>query len=478
MKAWLRTEDGLAILIGLALTAVGALSLLGVDTFGWVVKTNVWVDAARAMSPGSKVYAALPGLACLALTYLFLLAVLLAGAWSLKLNLVRFTLAFTVVFGVSYLCWLAGHNAYIAATPDQRARFGISQSLGLTGEAGFIVALAVGLAIGNFLPTVARWLSEAARPEWFIKTAIVILGASLGIKAAGATRLVETIMFRGLAAIVEAYLIYWALVYFVARRFFGFSREWAAPLASGISICGVSAAITTGAAIRARPVVPVMVSSLVVVFSVVELILLPLAARSWLAGEPMVAAAWMGLAVKTDGAAISSGAITQALFASHPAAQQGLMLLTTTTVKVFIDLFIGVWALVLAVVWAYGIERKAGEKIPLTDIWHRFPKFVFGYFLAFGVLLAVGTARPDIIGTDREPGALRAGIGEVDLFRGHFFVMTFFSIGLASNFKKLWAEGLARLAAVYVVCLFGFVIWIGLVISWLFFHGYLPATTT
>ena len=168
---------------------------------------------------------------------------------------------------VSYLCWLAGHNAYIAATPDQREKFGISQSLGLTGEAGFIVALAVGLLVGNFFPAAAKWLAEAARPEWFIKTAIVILGAALGIKAAGASQLVGTIMFRGLAAIVEAYLIYWALVYFVARRFFGFSREWAAPLASGISICGVSAAITTGAAIRARPIVPVMVSSLVVVFS-------------------------------------------------------------------------------------------------------------------------------------------------------------------------------------------------------------------
>ena len=125
------------------------------------------------------------------------------------------------------------------------------------------------------------------------------------------------ILFRGLAAIVEAYLIYWALVYFVARRFFGFSREWAAPLASGISICGVSAAITTGAAIRARPVVPVMVSSLVVVFSVVELILLPFAARTWLSDQPMVAAAWMGLAVKTDGAAVSSGAITEALIRSR-----------------------------------------------------------------------------------------------------------------------------------------------------------------
>ena len=59
--------------------------------------------------------------------------------------------------------------------------------------------------------------------------------------------LASSVMFRGLAAIIEAYLIYWAVVYFVARKWFGFSREWAAPLASGISICGVSAAIATPA---------------------------------------------------------------------------------------------------------------------------------------------------------------------------------------------------------------------------------------
>ena len=106
-----------------------------------------------------------------------------------------------------------------------------------------------------------------------------------------------------------AYLVFWAVVYFVARKFFGFSREWAAPLASGISICGVSAAIATGSAIRARPIVPVMVSSLVVIFAVVELILLPFAAQTFLSHQPMVAGAWMGLAVKTDGAAVASGAI-------------------------------------------------------------------------------------------------------------------------------------------------------------------------
>src|SRR4029453_18106873 len=102
-------------------------------------------------------------------------------------------------------------------------------------------------------------------------------------------------------------LIYWAVVYWIARRYFGFNREWAAPLASGISICGVSAAIATGSAIRARPVVPVMVSSLVVVFAVIELMLLPFLAQTFLWQEPMVAGAWMGLAGKNDGAAVAAG---------------------------------------------------------------------------------------------------------------------------------------------------------------------------
>jgi hypothetical protein len=68
----------------------------------------------------------------------------------------------------------------------------------------------------------------------------------------------------------------------------------------------------------------------------------------------------------------------------------------------------------------------------------------------------------------------KAATGEGNVFRGIFFVMTFFTIGLVSNFKKLWEEGIGKLAAVYVVCLFGFIIWIGLAISWIFFHGVKP----
>jgi uncharacterized membrane protein YadS len=476
MKDWWKSEDWWAVWIGLFLFALSLLLLAGVDALGWGVDTKTWPGRVPAVAPiaGRDPYKSIDSpwrdlhpLLSLALTYVFLLVLLTIGAAAMRLRLGAFALAFTVIFWASYGCWLLGSYAYIAATPDTRPA-GVTWSLGLTGEAGYLIALVAGLLVGNLNRPAAAWLKEATRPEWYIKTAIVILGASLGVQAIGDIRLTQAILFRGFAAIIEAYLIYWALVYFIARRFFRFSREWAAPLASGISICGVSAAIATGAAIRARPVVPIMVSSLVVVFSVVELLLLPLVAHAILPDEPMVAAAWMGLAIKTDGVAVASGAITQGLFQG----QHEWMLMTTTTVKVFIDIFIGVWAFVLAVVWVYAIDRKPGERLPLGAIWQRFPKFVIGYVITFAVLLALAAAHR---GEPETMARLRAATAGSGVFRGIFFVMTFFTIGLVSDFRRLWQEGIARLALVYLVSLFGFIIWIGLVISWVFFHGMRPA---
>ena len=67
-----------------------------------------------------------------------------------------------------------------------------------------------------------------------------------------------------------------------------------------------------------------------------------------------------------------------------------------------------------------------------------------------------------------------AAMGEANTFRVIFFILTFFSIGVLSNFRTLWQEGIGKLAAVYVISLFGFVIWVGLLISWLFFSGIHP----
>ena len=569
------SEDWLSLWLGLIIFFISIGIFGSVDILGWSIKTNVWLDISKALSPISDNYAdvkgeitkiegekitvknsdgkevtvavkefeglkvgntfekkGVSGIASLFWTYIFLLGMMGVAAKALGAKMARFILSFTVVFWVSYACWLAGHYAYIAATPDQLEKFGIPWSLNLTGEAGFIIALIAGLLVGNFFPRGAEYLKEATRPELYIKTAIVILGAGLGVKAAESLGLASAVMFRGLCAIVEAYLIYWALVYFIARKYFKFSREWAAPLASGISICGVSAAIATGGAIRARPIVPIMVSSLVVIFAVVELLLLPYVAKIYLWKEPLVAGAWMGLAVKTDGAAVASGAITDSWIRAQAFAKAGInykegwILMTATTVKMFIDVFIGVWAFILAVIWCAKIECKPGEKIRAIEIWHRFPKFVIGYVATFFILLflcwpaskSITNINNTITELNRKVTDLEARqsaapnpaqtvllAGEITdakteladlntLLKPHktimdnaklssaesnvprvlFFVLTFFTIGLVSNFKKLWEEGIGKLAAVYVISLFGFIIWIGLFISWIFFHGVTP----
>ncbi len=468
------SEDWLSLWTGLFVFALSFGLFIDVDILGWGIKTNVWKNISDSTSAVSGFYKDLPGIVSLLLTYLFLLIILGVGLKTLGVRFKTFLFPFTLVFFISYICWLLGHFAYIAATSNTLSKFGISWSLNLTGEAGYIVALLAGLIIGNFFPRIVSKMKEATRPELYIKTAIVILGAGLGVKAAESIGLASSVMFRGLCAIVEAYLIYWALVYFVARKYFKFSREWAAPLASGISICGVSAAIATGGAIRARPIIPIMVSSLVVVFAVFELILLPFLAQIFLWAQPMVAAAWMGLAVKTDGAAVASGAITEALIRAKAAEigvnyKEGWMVMTTTTVKVFIDIFIGIWAFILALIWCSKIETKnKNEKVRIAEIWERFPKFVLGYVLTFIVFLLICIAYPAAAGT------ASAASGEANTFRVMFFTFTFFTIGVVSDFKKLREEGIGKLAAVYIICLFGFIIWIGLLISWIFFHGITP----
>ncbi len=336
----------------------------------------------------------------------------------------RLAASFTGVFILSYVCWFLGNWAHIAATPDKRAALKISWSLSLTNESGYIIALLAGLLIANFSTRAYDLLREAIRPELYIKSAIVILGGFLGIAALEQRQLAKSIMFLGACAIIAAYLIYWPIVYFVARRYFGFSREWAAPLSSGISICGVSAAIATGSAIKARPVVPIMVSSLVVIFAVVELMALPFAAQHFLYGQSLVAGAWMGLAVKTDGAAVASGAIADALIrakalaATGVAYQPGWIMGVSTTVKVFIDIFIGVWAFILAWVWSAKIEPREGEKVKARQIWDRFPKFILGYVATFFIVLGLGFASPNLV------PKLKASMAQANVFRAIFFAMT------------------------------------------------------
>ncbi|HMA49201.1 MAG TPA: hypothetical protein VKP60_05570, partial [Magnetospirillaceae bacterium] len=117
--------------------------------------------------------------------------------------------------------------------------------------------------------------------------------------------------------------------------------------------------------------------------------------------------------------------------------------------------------------------KPEGERTRAREIWQRFPKFILGFVATFAITLALALYGPPSITQKLAPS-----IGEANNFRVIFFLLTFFSIGLLSNFRKLWQEGFAKLVAVYAISLFGFVIWVGLFISWIFFHGVLPPTVS
>ena len=194
-------EDGLAVIVGIGVLILALVSLYGPDLLGWAVTTSVWTDPAKALGAVSKAYAGLGGAGALVTTYLALLVVLSAGAAALGAEVRKFAVAFTVVFIIAYASWFVGSWAYIATvTPADQAKFGVSWSLRLTNEGGYIVALIVGLVIANAFPRFADWLKDAIRPELYIKIAIVLLGAFIAVTAAGKLTLASSLLLRGVAA--------------------------------------------------------------------------------------------------------------------------------------------------------------------------------------------------------------------------------------------------------------------------------------
>jgi uncharacterized protein (DUF305 family) len=169
-------EDSLAVFVGLFIFALSFGVMFGTDLLGWGVSTRVWTDISRALAPISRNYPGLPGTLSLAFTYFFLLGVLGVAARGLGVKGRRFIAPFTVVFATSYACWILGSYANIAATANQRAAFGITWSLQLTSEAGWILALPAGVIVGRFLPRMANFSQQALRPGWYMKTAVVLLG--------------------------------------------------------------------------------------------------------------------------------------------------------------------------------------------------------------------------------------------------------------------------------------------------------------
>ena len=107
-----------------------------------------------------------------------------------------------------------------------------------------LVALVVGLALSNVFG-LPRWLDAGFRVEFYIKTGIVLLGATLPF---------TLILWAGPTAILQASIVSivtFIVIYWVAIKL-GLDKRLAATLGAGGAVCGVSAAIAIAGAVGAK----------------------------------------------------------------------------------------------------------------------------------------------------------------------------------------------------------------------------------
>lgn len=285
-------------------------------------------------------------------------------------------------------------------------------------------ALLVGLLVANTIGT-PKWLTPAVRGELFIKVGLVLLGA-------------EVLFSRLLELGVKGVLVSWLVtpVVLIGTYIFGQrvlkieSKSLNLVISADMSVCGVSAAIATAAACKAKKEELSLAIGLSLIFTVVMMIVQPMFIEA-VGMPPEVGGAWLG------GTIDSTGAVAAAAESTYLGA---IGLETAVTVKMIQNILIGVTAIAVAVYWTRWVEPTEGVTDPkapkinvgISEIWKRFPKFVIG-FVAASILASWLFAKSYY--SEMWYGAAVGGITK-DL-RTWLFCLAFVCIGLETNFRVL-----------------------------------------
>ena len=293
------------------------------------------------------------------------------------------------------------------------------------------------------------WFREAAgRTELYIKIGIVLLGASFPF---------TTIVQGGGWGFLEAFIIVAAgfATANVIGRAFGLEKRFIAVLGAGGSVCGVSAAIAVGSSVDAEKKQIGYVISLVVVFALALVFIIPIVAKL-LGFDPIVTGAWIGGSELADAAGLASATLV-----GEKAVRAFLL------VKLNRDVFIGFISFILATLALTRWERKEGsnQARPYAGlIWERFPKFV----LAFLLTSALVTALTASLGKPTVDAHLVAILNAV---RTWCFSLAFLCIGINTKFKDVKDIGAKPVVAFSAIVLVNF--FVGCLAAWLFFGGVL-----
>jgi uncharacterized membrane protein YadS len=290
-----------------------------------------------------------------------------------------------------------------------------------------LVALILGLIIANVFRLPA-WMDSAFRVEYFIKTGIVLLGATFPI---------ALVLTAGPVAIVQATIISLVtclVIYFVGTRVFGLDKRLAAVMGVGGAVCGVSASMAIAASVNAKKDHLYTSVTLVVVWALVMIAVLPFLSRA-MGLSAGVAGAWIGTSEFADAAGFAAATTYGKMVGAEDAAIKSFTLMKV----IGRDLWIGIWSVVFAAIATFVWEKgQTGRAPDAREVWWRFPKFVIGFFAA-SLLVSAFTSSfsaADFNSTVR-PNVLAPLVS----LRTWTFIFCFLSIGLTTRFRDLHVVG-------------------------------------
>lgn len=389
MKKFL-TEDWITTFLSIPLIVFAALSSLlpggGVKISADLTELGAWLD--------------------IAVFFVIAFVLLYVGNRLLDRPVKGIVRSFIVVFAVAILAqWIAKIDA-----------------VKYYGFEAVFFSVIFGLIIRNAFH-IPEWLKPAIQGEFFIKIGVVCLGATV---------LFSDVMKSGAAGLIQAVMvvaIVWFFGYLLARKL-KVERATAMTLASGCSICGVSACITAAGVAGTEKKYLSYITSVVLIVVVPMIYLMP-----WLASmivplltddptiQSEITGAWIGGTIDT-----TSGVGASSEMAGEIAQK------TAIVVKATQNVLIGVVAFFIALYLSARSGEGGGMQRPSFGIvWEKFPKFILGFVLAsalFSILQSNGLLTVGSSGKIIETSMAK----NLSTF---FFSLSFVCIGMDTRLKDI-----------------------------------------
>lgn len=337
----------------------------------------------------------------LAITFVFLAVLFSVGAFFMGQDVKKFVIGFTGVFFFAWLAYLLSAHATMKNYVEYAAW-----------------ALLVGLLVCNTVGT-PNWIKPAIQTEYYVKTGLVIMGAEV---------LFANISNFGIYGLAIAWFVTPIVIIFMwlygTKVLKMTSKPMVIVIATATSVCGVSAAIAAAAASGAKKNDLTFAIGLSLIFTVLMMVFMPILVRA-VGMDPLIGGAWIGGTVDSTGAVVLAGE------ALGPVGGQ-----VAALVKMIQNILIGFIALAISIFFAMKVDvddNNCRDKVGVGEIWHRFPKFILGFFAAsvffsFFVMPTFGSE------------AYSAILKTFSNYKGWCFCLAFTSIGLESNFKEMLAQ--------------------------------------